>query len=79
MHYDPWWNPAVEHQASDRVHRLGQTQRVTVYKLVCARSIEERVLQLADRKDALANDLLGSEGGASAKRISGEDVLALLQ
>ena len=78
MHYDPWWNPAVERQATDRTHRLGQVNTVTVYKLVCARSIEERVVQLAERKEALARELLGSEGGAAAKHISKDDVLALL-
>jgi superfamily II DNA or RNA helicase len=77
MHYDPWWNPAVERQATDRTHRLGQTQQVTVYKLVCARSIEERVLEMATRKDELAERLLGSEG-AGPKRISVEDVMQLL-
>ncbi|OGQ87674.1 MAG: hypothetical protein A2289_01735 [Deltaproteobacteria bacterium RIFOXYA12_FULL_58_15] len=79
MHYDPWWNPAVERQATDRTHRLGQTQQVTVYKLVCARSIEERVVQLAEKKDALAEALLSSEGGSGAKRITSDEVLALLQ
>ena len=78
MHYDPWWNPAVERQATDRAHRLGQRNVVQVYKLVCARSIEERVLQLAQHKEQLARELLGSEGGATAKRITQEEVLALL-
>lgn len=78
MLYDPWWNPAVERQATDRAHRLGQKKRVTVYKLVCSRSIEERVLQLAERKEALARELLGSEGGAWGKHITKDDVLALI-
>jgi len=77
MHYDPWWNPAVERQASDRTHRLGQRQQVTVYKLVCARSIEERVLEMAERKDALATQLLSTEG-RGPKRITVEEVLALI-
>ena len=78
MHYDPWWNPAVERQATDRAHRLGQKNTVTVYKLVCTRSIEEKVVQLAQHKEALARDLLGSEGGAQSKRITQDDVMALL-
>lgn len=78
MHYDPWWNPAVEQQATDRTHRLGQTQQVTVYKLVCARSIEERVVDLARSKESLAKDLLSSEGGALQKRITPDEVLALI-
>ncbi len=78
MHYDPWWNPAVEQQATDRTHRLGQLHQVNVYKLVCADSIEERVLDMAARKLDLANALLSDTPGASAKRISQDDVLALL-
>jgi superfamily II DNA or RNA helicase len=78
MHYDPWWNPAVERQATDRTHRLGQRHQVTVYKLVCARSIEERVASMAVKKDALAADLLSSEGGSGAKHISVEEVMQLL-
>ena len=78
MHYDPWWNPAVERQASDRTHRLGQVHQVTVYKLVCTRSIEERVIALAEKKADLARDLLASEGGAQAKRITPQEVLDLL-
>jgi superfamily II DNA or RNA helicase len=78
VHYDPWWNPAVERQATDRAHRLGQKKTVYIYKLICSRSIEDRVLQLAGQKEALAGRLLGSEGGAAAKKISQEEVLALL-
>lgn len=78
MHFDPWWNPAVERQATDRAHRLGQTQTVSVYRLVCARSIEERVLKMAESKEALASSLLGSEGGAGGKHIGREKILALL-
>jgi len=78
MHYDPWWNPAVERQASDRTHRLGQTQQVTIYKLICARSIEERVVAMAERKAELARDLLGSEGSTGIKQISTSEVLDLL-
>lgn len=79
IHYDPWWNPAVERQATDRAHRLGQTQTVNVYKLVCASTIEERVIELAKRKEHLAQEILGSEGHSQAKKISPNDVLALLR
>jgi SNF2 family DNA or RNA helicase len=79
IHYDPWWNPAVERQATDRAHRLGQTQTVNVYKLVCAGTIEERVLELAERKEHLAREILGSEGTSDSKRITTTDVLALLR
>ncbi len=77
MHYEPWWNPAVERQATDRTHRIGQKKRVNVYKLIAARTIEERVLELAARKDYVADKLLGSEG-ALAKSITVQDVLQLL-
>ncbi|HLT34911.1 MAG TPA: DEAD/DEAH box helicase, partial [Enhygromyxa sp.] len=62
IHYDPWWNPAVEDQASDRVHRLGQTENVTVFKLVCRGSVEERILALHAHKRRLAR---GAQGGAT--------------
>ena len=63
IHYDPWWNPAVEDQASDRAHRIGQTKPVFVYKLIAADTVEERILDLQERKAALANLAFGTEGG----------------
>ena len=57
IHYDPWWNPAVENQATDRAHRIGQTQSVWVLKLVAQGTIEERMLALQERKAQLANDM----------------------
>jgi superfamily II DNA or RNA helicase len=60
IHLDPWWNPAVEQQASARAHRIGQTRPVTVYRLVAAGSIEERLLALQARKAALADAVLGA-------------------
>ncbi len=54
IHYDPWWNPAVEDQASDRAHRIGQTKSVFVYKMIAADTVEERILELQERKAALA-------------------------
>ncbi len=55
IHYDPWWNPAVEDQASDRAHRIGQTKSVFVYKMIAADTVEERILELQQRKAELAN------------------------
>jgi SNF2-related domain/Helicase conserved C-terminal domain len=57
IHYDPWWNPAVENQATDRAHRIGQTEHVFVYKLVAQGTIEERMLALQKRKAALADSM----------------------
>ena len=67
IHLDPWWNPAVERQATDRAHRIGQDQPVFVYKLVVEGSIEERMLALQARKAALAEGVLGFDAAASAK------------
>jgi SNF2 family DNA or RNA helicase len=58
IHYDPWWNPAVETQATDRAHRIGQHKPIFVYKLVCEHTVEERILDLQARKGALAAALL---------------------
>src|SRR5204862_507282 len=77
IHYDPWWNPAVENQATDRAHRLGQDKPVFVYKLVVQGSIEERMLALQARKAALADGVLGRDA-ASAPKFSAEDVQGLL-
>jgi superfamily II DNA or RNA helicase len=73
---DPWWNPAVEEQAADRAHRIGQDRPVMVYRLVAQDSVEERVLALQQRKRELADAALAGAAGASA--ISREDLLALL-
>lgn len=66
IHVDPWWNPAVERQASARAHRIGQTRPVLVYRLVAAGSIEERLLALQQRKSALAEAVLGPGAAAGA-------------
>ena len=65
IHYDPWWNPAVENQATDRAHRIGQKNRVFVYKLVAHGTIEERILALQERKAALAESMYS---GAQARK-----------
>ncbi|MCP4447958.1 MAG: DEAD/DEAH box helicase [Myxococcales bacterium] len=66
IHLDPWWNPAVEDQASDRAHRMGQTRPVTVYRLVTKGTVEQRVLELHSRKRQLAEDLIsGNENAGS--------------
>ena len=62
IHYDPWWNPAVEDQASDRAHRIGQTKAVFVYKLIAADTVEDRIIELQERKGKLANIALSEEG-----------------
>ena len=76
IHYDPWWNPATENQATDRAHRLGQTKPVFVYKLVAAGSIEEKIIALQAKKAALA-DLILSDDPAQAAKFSPSDLEAL--
>ena len=78
IHVDPWWNPAVEQQASARAHRIGQTKPVMVYRLVVAGSIEERLLALQARKAALADAVLGPAGAAASTALQPADVQALL-
>ena len=77
IHYDPWWNPAVEAQATDRAHRIGQDKPVFVYRLLCAGTIEERMRTLQMRKALLAQALLGDEA-ALARALCAEDIEALL-
>ena len=77
IHLDPWWNPAVEQQATARAHRIGQDQPVFVYKLVVEGSIEERMLALQERKSALAEGVLGVDT-ATANKFSPEDLQGLL-
>ncbi|MFO1025589.1 MAG: DEAD/DEAH box helicase [Acetobacteraceae bacterium] len=73
IHYDPWWNPAVEDQASDRAHRIGQTKSVFVYKLIAADTVEERIVALQERKAELANLALGQDGMA-VPALDAEDI-----
>jgi len=76
IHYDPWWNPAAENQATDRAHRLGQDKPVFVYKLIAAGSIEEKIVALQEKKALLADSIL-SEDGAQAAKFSPDDLEAL--
>jgi len=73
IHYDPWWNPAVERQATDRAHRIGQTQRVFVYKFIGAGTVEEKIVALQSRKASLAAAIF-SQDGTSAARFEAADI-----
>jgi len=77
IHLDPWWNPAVEDQASDRAHRIGQQRPVTVYRLIVRDSIEEKILELHRSKRDLASDLL--EGTEVSAKLSEDDLLNLIR
>ena len=78
IHYDPWWNPAAETQATDRAHRIGQTQPVMVYKLVAQGTIEERILDLQERKAALAESLYSGSATGGQSMLTESDLDALL-
>jgi superfamily II DNA or RNA helicase len=73
IHFDPWWNPAVEDQATDRAHRIGQTKVVTAYRLVAAGTIEEKILQLKAKKRELVASVLTEDAGG-AKKLTKSDL-----
>jgi len=77
IHMDPWWNPAVEDQASDRAHRIGQTRPVTIYRLVCKNTIEEKIVKLHQEKRDLADSLL--EGTDTSARLSSDELMDLIR
>jgi SNF2 family DNA or RNA helicase len=77
IHLDPWWNPAVEDQASDRAHRIGQQRPVTIYRLVAKNTIEEKIMQLHHSKRDLAEQLL--EGSDMAARLSVSEMMELIR
>jgi SNF2 family DNA or RNA helicase len=76
IHYDPWWNPAAENQATDRAWRIGQDKPVFVYKLIARGTLEEKIQDMQRRKGALADALLVAEGNAAAG-IGADDLRAL--
>jgi len=78
IHYDMWWNPAVENQATDRVHRMGQKKSVSSYKLITLNTIEEKILDLHNRKKGLVKDIVSHDEEMIAK-LTWEEVLELLQ
>jgi len=77
IHLDPWWNPAVEDQATDRAHRIGQQRPVTVYRLVAEKTVEEKILKLHEHKRDLADSLLA--GTDMSGKMSADDLLALMR
>lgn len=77
LHMDPWWNPAVEDQASDRAYRIGQTRPVTIYRMVARGTIEEKIVELHKKKRSLAESLL--EGNDMGGQMTAEDLLGLIR
>jgi superfamily II DNA or RNA helicase len=72
IHFDPWWNPAVEDQATDRAHRIGQTKVVTTYRLIAKGTIEEKILELAEKKRELVGAVLAEDVGGAKKLTKGD-------
>jgi SNF2 family DNA or RNA helicase/tetratricopeptide (TPR) repeat protein len=77
IHLDPWWNPAIEDQASDRAYRIGQSRPVTVYRLVAEQTIEEKIIQLHNTKRDLADSLL--EGSDKSAKLSIDELMSLIK
>ncbi len=79
IHFDPWWNPAVEDQATDRAHRIGQTKVVTTYRLIAKGTIEEKILELGGKKRELVGAVLSEDAGGAKKLTKGdlEDLFSL--
>jgi len=78
IHFDPWWNPAAEAQATDRAHRIGQNKVVTSYKLIVSNSVEERVLQMQNTKRRLLEEIFEASEANNLK-IGIEDLRTLLR
>ena len=78
IHYDPWWNVAAQNQATDRAHRIGQTKKVTVYKLIARHTIEEKILKLQETKRDLAEQVMNGDLGQLGS-MSKDELLELLQ
>jgi non-specific serine/threonine protein kinase len=73
---DPWWNPAVEQQAIDRTHRIGQTKNIFAYRMICKDTVEEKILELQERKKSLVKEIIADDTGF-IKKLTKEDVLYL--
>ena len=79
IHYDPWWNPAVENQATDRAYRIGQSKAVFVYKLIVENSIEQKILELQKKKQAIGDAIYDDNKQQDDVKFSGNDLLELLR
>jgi len=79
VHFDRWWNPAVENQATDRAFRIGQKRNVLVHKFVCRGTIEERIDQLIESKRRMADDMLAGGGEINLTELGDADLMALVK
>ena len=78
IHYDPWWNLAVQNQATDRAHRIGQTKKVTVYKMIAKGTIEEKIMKLQETKKDLADSIINGDNTGMGS-LTKEELLELLE
>jgi SNF2 family DNA or RNA helicase len=78
IHFDPWWNPAVENQATDRAHRIGQKKKVCVVKLISENSVEERVLKLQEKKSLVIDAAVGATDDAIVSKMTFEDLKGIV-
>lgn len=78
IHFDPWWNLAAQNQATDRAHRIGQEQQVTVFKLIAQNTIEEKIVKLQQEKEKLASQILDGEGMA-VSALTKNDFMEILE
>lgn len=79
IHFDRWWNPAVENQATDRAYRIGQKKNVMVYKLVCKGTIEEKIDEMIESKKELAENVIGSGGESWITEMSNDELLSIMR
>lgn len=79
IHFDRWWNPAVENQATDRAFRIGQKKNVMVHKLVCQKTIEEKIDKVIESKKELAENVIGSSGESWITELGNDELMSLLR
>ena len=79
IHFDRWWNPAVENQATDRAFRIGQTKNVMVHKLVCKGTIEEKIDEMIEAKKELAENVIGSGGEKWITELSNDELMSMMR
>ena len=78
IHFDRWWNPAVENQATDRAFRIGQTRNVLVHKFICRGTVEDKIDQMIESKNQMAGDFLGGEADMLLTEMKDEELLRLV-